>query len=103
MPLTLVCIPTAIGADERPRYNELIRRLAAAVRERTELADGFAFALDTSITLPEVAEWIAMERLCCPFLTFLLDVSPGGATQLTLSGPEGVKAILRHAITAASD
>jgi hypothetical protein len=44
-----------------------------------------------------------MERLCCPFLTFLLDVSPGGPTQLTLSGPEGVKAILRHAITAASD
>jgi hypothetical protein len=102
MPLTLVCIPAAISATERPRYNELLRRLAGAVRNRTELADGYTFDLDASITLPEVAEWIAMERLCCPFLTFLLDVSPGGAAQLTLCGPRGVKAILRDALAAAS-
>ena len=103
MSLPLACVPSAISPADRPRHNELIRRLAAAVKERTELADGYAFALDASITLPEVAEWIAMERLCCPFLTFLLDVSPGGATQLTLCGPKGAKAILRDAIAAASD
>ena len=102
MPLPLACCPTAISPAARPRYNELIRRLAGAVRNRTELSDGYAFDLDTSISLPEVAEWIAMERLCCPFLAFRLDLHPGGATELTLRGPEGAKAILEKAIAAAA-
>jgi hypothetical protein len=73
------------------------------VQNRTELPDGYSFDLDASISLPEVGEWIALERLCCPFLAFQLDVRPGGATQLTLRGPEGAKAILRDAIAAASE
>ena len=103
MNLPLGCIPTAITPAERPRYNELIRRLAGAVQNPTELPDGYAFDLDASMVLPEVAEWIAMERLCCPFLSFQLDVRPGAATRLTLRGPEGTKAILRDAIAAASE
>ena len=98
MPLPLACCPTAISPAARPRYNELIRRLAGSVRNRTELSDGYAFDLDESISLQEIAEWIAMERLCCPFLAFQLDVSAGGATQLSLRGPDGAKAILREAI-----
>ena len=35
-----------------------------------------------------------MERLCCPFLTFQLDVHSNGDSQLTLRGPVGAKAIL---------
>jgi hypothetical protein len=93
----LACNIKAISAAERPRYNDLIKRLRIAVQDRNELPDGYAYKMDTKkITLPEVAEWITMERLCCPFLRFQLDVKANGDSQLTMRGPDGVKAILRE-------
>ena len=93
----LACNLKAISAAERPRYNDLVKRLRVAVQDRNELTDGYAYKLHTKkITLPEVAEWITMERLCCPFLTFQLDVKGSGDSQLTLRGPAGAKAILRE-------
>jgi hypothetical protein len=93
----LACNLKAISAAERPRYSDLMKRLRAAVQDRSELPDGYAYTLDTKkITLPEVAEWITMERLCCPFLTFQLDVKGNGESALTLRGPQGAKAILRE-------
>lgn len=92
----LACNLNAISAAERPRYSELMKRLRAAVRERQELSDGYTYRLDgKSVSLPEVAEWIHLERLCCPFLTLQLEAS-GQANdwRLHLRGPAGVKAIL---------
>jgi len=91
----LACNIKAIGAVERPRYDDLVSRLRAAMRDRRELADGYSYSLDSAkITPPEVSEWIAMERLCCPFLIFQLEVA-GKVPHLTMRGPEGVKAVLR--------
>src|SRR5579884_1832381 len=70
------CNLKAISAAERPRYSELVKRIRAAIRTRSEIADGYAFKLDNkSVTLPEAAEWIGMERLCCPFLTLQLSAA----------------------------
>jgi hypothetical protein len=53
----LACNIKAISAAERPRYNDLIKRLRIAVQDRSELLDGYAYKLDSKkITLPEVAE-----------------------------------------------
>jgi hypothetical protein len=91
----LACNLKAISAAERPRYNQLMKQLRAALQNRSELSDGYAYKLEPKkITLPEVAEWITMERLCCPFITFQLDVKGNGDSQLTLRGPAGAKAIL---------
>ncbi len=66
------------------------------MRDRRELPDGYAYTLDSSkITVPEVSEWIAMERLCCPFLIFQLEAA-GEVSRLTMRGPDGAKAILRE-------
>ena len=96
-PVTIACNLKAIGSKERPRYNDLMKRLRAAVRNRKELPNGYAHQLEQkAITLPEVAEWMSMERLCCPFLT--LELSAAGQQtdwRLTLTGPEGVKALLQ--------
>ena len=92
----IACNPKAIRASDRPRYEALIEKLRAAVRERGSQQDGYAYKLDSGgISLQEVAEWINMERLCCPFLT--LQLSVGGDQEdwlLTLTGPVGVKALL---------
>lgn len=91
------CNLKAISATERPRYNTLVKRVREAIRDRTETSNGYAFKLDSkTITLPEAAEWISMERLCCPFLT--LQLSAAGSQPhwvLTLAGPEGVKPLLQ--------
>ena len=90
----LVCNIQAIDAVQRPRYDDLVARLRFAMRDRKELPDGYTYALDSAeIALPEVSEWITMERLCCPFLIFQLEVA-GEASRLTMRGPEGAKAIL---------
>jgi hypothetical protein len=91
-----VCNLKAISAAERPRYNDLIKRIRAALRERRELATGYTFRLDSNaVTLTDAAEWIAMERLCCPFLTLQLSTAGSQADWvLTLTGPEGVKPLI---------
>jgi hypothetical protein len=99
--MPLVCNLNAIDAAARPRYKDLVKQLHGSMRENRceELPDGYAFRLDSKgITLPEVAEWISMERLCCPFLTLELAAS-GNRDEwvLKLTGPAGVKAILEAA------
>jgi hypothetical protein len=92
----LACNIQAINAVQRPRYNDLVSRLRAAMRDRKELRDGYEYLLDsTKITLPEVSEWITMERLCCPFLIFQLEVA-GEDYRLTMRGPDGAKALLEE-------
>jgi hypothetical protein len=92
----LACNLKAISAVQRPRYNNLVSRLRAAMRDRRELPDGYSYSLDVAkITEPEVSEWITMERLCCPFLIFQLDVA-GEVLRLTMRGPDGAKAVLRE-------
>lgn len=90
------CNLRAIRAAERPRYNELVKRIRASIRSRREIANGYVFRLDSNIvTLPEAAEWIVMERLCCPFFT--LQLSTAGNQRdwtFTLTGPEGVKQLI---------
>jgi hypothetical protein len=92
----LACNLNAIAAGARPRYNELVKRLRSAVRDRAEVQGGYVYKLDgTALALTEAAEWIAMERLCCPFLTLQLSASGDDADwRLTLTGPVGAKAIL---------
>jgi hypothetical protein len=91
----LACNILAISAARRPRYHELVNRLHSAMHQRKELPAGYTYVLRSNeITLPEVAEWVTMERLCCPFLIFELGVA-GEMSRLTMRGPEGVKAILQ--------
>ena len=99
-PPIIACNIHAISTAQLPRYNDLVSRLRSAMRDRTELADGYSYSLNPGkITLPEVSEWITMERLCCPFLIFEL-AGAGEASRLTMRGPDGAKAVLREEFAA---
>jgi hypothetical protein len=87
---------TAIPAADRRTHHQLIRRLMddAAVDIR-ELPDGFAFHFPAD-EYPAVTEFVRRERLCCPFLTFTVEVMPEqGPLVLRLTGPDGVKEFIR--------
>jgi hypothetical protein len=93
----LACNLNAIPPDEHARYKDLVTRLRSAIRKRTELPFGYAYHLDlASISLPELADWIMLERLCCAFLNFRIELDADGSARLTVIGPKGAKAVLQE-------
>jgi hypothetical protein len=95
------CELGVFDAEQRRRHDDLQRRFAAAVEERRELADGFAFRLAAdAAAFVAVAEWITLDRLCCPFMEFRLEWKRG-ESWLSLTGGDGVKAMLAAAFAAA--
>lgn len=93
----LACNVAGISAEQRPRYLALAKKLINAKKEVRELADGYAFrySLESS-TIQDLAEFIAYERLCCPFFDLELVVErEGGPGWLRLRGREGVKEFIR--------
>jgi hypothetical protein len=84
------------GSEFQERRNGLLRRVGEAVLEVKELGDGYAYRFPSdSDWLIELANLIALERQCCPFLKFSIQVGPGdGAIWLELSGPASTKEFL---------
>jgi hypothetical protein len=77
--MTVACNLTAINPAQRSRYRELAQKLHRAIQNRGELSNGYTYMLGAETMAPaDVAEWITMERLCCPFLTFQLEVGDDG-------------------------
>jgi hypothetical protein len=93
--LPLACVPGAIPADERAGHFALTKALFKdAVQDRRELSNGYSFRFDAD-QLERVAHFAANERKCCPFLSFTLELMPGGGPLwLRLTGPEGTRAFL---------
>ena len=94
----IACNLGAIAAADRPRYRDLMARLRSAIRESHELQNGYALDLDVAgISLIEVAEWMNMERLCCPFLALELGASgTRGYWTLRVTGPIEAKDLIRE-------
>ena len=89
------CNMAALTKSERTQYARLARSLMAAVQEKRELRNGYAFRLPPG-TLVTAAQWVAFERKCCPFFTFEMEQARDqGPLWLRLTGSEGVKAFIR--------
>src|SRR5258708_33938716 len=66
---SFVCKLDAISAAQRARHSELAARLADAISERRELADGYEVrSVAEKIGLAALAGGITLERRSCPFL-----------------------------------
>jgi len=77
------------------------RELFSRLEEIRELTDGYEFRLaEDPDTITRAAEFISLEKLCCPFLHFALEIKPEGEpVWIRLSGREGVKAFIREEIS----
>lgn len=90
----LACVPAAIPPGERAAHFEATARLFAAARERQSLAEGYALRFDPD-RLRDVALFVELERRCCPFLDFTLELAADdGPLWLRLTGPTGTRAFL---------
>ena len=88
----VACDLNAIPAEQREGRIALTEALFAQVEERQVLSDGYVFRFPATL-LQTAAQFVSLERLCCPFFDFTLKVS-GDDLWLTMSGPEGAKELL---------
>lgn len=95
---TIACNLAAMTENQRERYEKIRQRIQSQVQEFAELPDGYALRFPGgAATCLILAEFITLERLCCPFLTFNLEVSTEEEPiWLRLTGREGVKDFLRQ-------
>jgi hypothetical protein len=92
------CDRLALTSAQRKRhFDELTPQVHAMVKSARELPNGyeFEFAPD-SASIGKIAEWVAGERLCCPFFDFDIRVErERGPVWLRLTGREGTKELIR--------
>src|ERR1700735_2691543 len=92
------CNRAALSAQARQRhFDELSPALRARKKSIRELRDGFEFEFPSdTATFQLVSEWVAGERLCCPFFDIDVHVEPdGGNLWLRLTGRDGVKQFIK--------
>jgi len=94
--ISLACDLSALTDEQWERHRELYHQLRADVKEVKELEDGYAFrhSADGGVLLA-IAQFVATERLCCPFFEFEISVGRGGGpVWLRMSGEGGAKRVL---------
>jgi hypothetical protein len=91
------CNIGALDTAERARHKEVTEKLITSRAEIVETENGYEFQFSPStISVRELADFVAAESKCCPFFDFQIDVERGGRRlRLRLSGDEGVKPFMR--------
>jgi hypothetical protein len=83
------CNLSALSKTERARDAELIPVLREALRERKELAEGYAYRFEPAV-LKDVGEWLAIVAKCCQPIRYEVSLAPlpGGALWVRITGHE---------------
>lgn len=91
------CVMSAIEPDKRAGHLANARELFQSVGEIRELENGYSFRFnDAPDLVTRIATFVQLEKLCCPFLGFLIEVeAESGPTWLSLTGREGVKPFIQ--------
>lgn len=96
----IACDMSVLSAEQREAHLTTSRTLFSSFQEMRELSNGYEFRLERSDAIAKAAEFISLEKLCCPFLAFTIEVEPeGGPIWLRLTGRDGVKAFIREEIS----
>ena len=91
------CNTKALNSSERAHHKLLTDKLVANRTRIVETDKGYEFQYSPStVSLAELADWVAAESKCCPFFGFHIDLEDEGRLLcLRLTGEEGVKPFLR--------
>ena len=97
METPFACDMTALDPRQRARHHALAHQLRPAIIEFEELLDGYAARFTARAeTVLLLAEFITLERLCCPFFTLAVEVEhDGGPLRLKITAREGAKPFIR--------
>jgi hypothetical protein len=101
----LACVANAVAPDKQEYWvKEIVPNLYKAVEEIQELPNGWALRFpSTAEILTLAAEDLHIERLCCPFVNYTLEIEPHqGPFWLRMTGGAGVKEFLKMAYESAN-
>ena len=92
----IACNLAAFTPEQRARHRVLGAEMKAALLGIDEIADGYRFHYPGSaLWVLQLAEFITLERLCCPFFIFTLEATPDEAKgYLTITGNSQAKVLL---------
>jgi hypothetical protein len=98
-PMPIVCNMDVFTPLERENHIQMATQLFQSVQNIHEIENGYEFIFSNpsgSVTLTRMAEFISNERLCCPFLKFMVTIETDPQPiSLILTGPEGTQEFLR--------
>lgn len=90
----LACNLNVLTAEQRPQHLNRQQTLFAQVVDYRELPMGYQFDFPVEL-LAQVVEFVSLERQCCPFFQFTIDVAPSSeVVSFSLSGDAHVKIFL---------
>jgi len=91
------CNRNALNPTGRAHHKQLTDKLLAVRTDVLETEKGYEFQFSPStISIAELADWVAAEGKCCQFFDFHIDLeSQGTLLCLRLTGDEGIKAFIR--------
>ena len=101
MDTTFACDLTVLTTEQRLRHRELSEKLRPMVLEFRELPNGYTARISSSaVDASEVQEFLALEKLCCPFFTLTMDVEngskrKGGIYNVRIEGYGDIKPFIR--------
>ncbi|WP_202078812.1 hypothetical protein [Caldalkalibacillus salinus] len=97
MSMPIACHFNALSVDQQKKYKDLRNQLKAIVIETKELPNGYSFTYpNEDIVLEHIMDFVILERICCPFLEFKLNINTKDDVLLTLSGhSETIKSFLK--------
>jgi len=95
-PAPIACDLHKLTEAERSREQSLLTEIRDAALELRDLPMGYALRFSgDSATVLKLAEFITLERVCCPFLNSELRCeAEGGPVWLNVTGREGIKQFL---------
>jgi hypothetical protein len=77
--IPIACCLTVFTKEQRSVYKDTWAELTKGRLGIKETDNGYEYRFtDESDTLRLLFEWISMERQCCPFLTFTVNISKEG-------------------------
>ena len=90
--IPIACDLSRLNETQRRREQELLRKFRAQWAQDGETDDGVWLSLPAApAELVELGELLGLERLCCPFLKFQLEVTQEERCRLYIAGPPGAK------------
>ena len=96
------CRLDTLDSRQRRRQQELLALMRSSAQAQDELTDGYAFRLPADpVLFQQAAEWVSLERRCCPFVQFALEWNEDDSVWVRFTGAPGVKAFLAAEIVGA--
>lgn len=92
----IACCKLTFSEVEKNHYKQLRDKIFNNLVRTEELADGYSFVFSGSARalLHDLADWIPLEKKCCPFLQFSVLINQDEYVRLQLTGPSDIKNFL---------